>query len=128
MFDSVVDPPATRVRAILQRLPTIQQVGVAVLFILIGSGKFDANGMWVELFDQIGLGQWFRYLTGIMQAGGGMLVLFRRTLTLGTAMIACTMIGAAIVDVVVMRQPVFMIIPLLLLIVVTTTWATARAR
>jgi putative oxidoreductase len=80
------------------------------------------------MFDEIGLGQGFRYLTGAMQVGGGVLMLFRRTLTLGAAMLACTMVGAAVVDVAVVGQPVFMIIPLLLLIAVATTWATSVNR
>ena len=128
MFDTVVGEPPSRRQLFLQKLPTFQQAGVAALFVFIGWGKFDSEGMWVQLFDQIGWGQWFRYLTGVMQAGGGILVLFRRTLTLGTAMIASTMVGAAIVDIVVMKAAIFMIIPLLLLIVVLATWATARAR
>ena len=128
MFDTLVGEPPSRRQVFLQKLPTVQQVGVAALFVFIGSGKFDSDGMWVQLFEQIGWGQWFRYLTGVMQAGGGILVLFRRTLTLGTASIAATMIGAAITDVVVMKAPVFIMIPLLLLTVVLATWATARAR
>ena len=75
----------------------ILRVAVSVVFFLVGSSKFDAGSMWVKLFDQIGLGQWFRYLTGILQIGGAALVLIPRTFLVGIGLLACTMAGAAVV-------------------------------
>jgi putative oxidoreductase len=127
MFDSVGGQPPSRLRLLLQKLPTVQQVGVGLLFVFIGWGKFDSDPrrMWVQIFDEIGLGQWFRYLTGVMQVGGGILMVFRKTMTAGAAMLAYTMRGAAFVDVVMLQEPVF-IIPLLLFIVIAPAWATSR--
>ena len=35
----------------------------------------DAASHWVRTFDAIGLGQWFRYATGIVEVAGGLLFL-----------------------------------------------------
>jgi len=61
--------------------------------------------MWVRLFGQIGLGQWFRYLTGIMQIAGAVLVLIPRMSLVGIALAACTMLGASIAWLTVLRAP-----------------------
>ena len=101
---------------------------VALAFGFIGATKLSTNphGMWVKLFDDIGLGQWFRYFTGAMQAGGAALMLTRWTLSLGAAMLACTMIGAAFVDVFIEHQPGFAFFPLALLGIVVSVWYACR--
>ena len=73
----------------------ILRVAVAVVFFSIGSSKFDAKSIWVKLFDQIGFGQWFRYLTGILQIAGAVLVVVPRTLLAGIGLLSLTMVGAA---------------------------------
>jgi putative oxidoreductase len=73
----------------------ILRVAVAVVFISIGTSKFDATSMWVKLFDQIGFGQWFRYLTGVLQIAGAVLVVVPRTFLAGIGLLALTMVGAA---------------------------------
>jgi hypothetical protein len=99
---------------------------VGALFILIGYTKFDDNprGEWVRIFELIGFGQWFRYFTGVVQITGGLLMAVRRTLTVGAAMLACTMVGAAAVDVFLLGSPL-VIAPLLLLIIIATVWVAA---
>jgi len=51
---------------------TLPAIAVGVLFIAIGYGKFDGNPrrMWFRIFEQIGLGQWFRIFTGVVQVTG----------------------------------------------------------
>ena len=106
----------------------VVRVVVAAVFVFIGATKLSTNpnGIWVKLFDDIGLGQWFRYFTGAMQAGGAVLMLTRWTLTLGAAMIACTMVGAAIVDAFVVHEPGFAFFPLALLGIVVSVWYACR--
>src|SRR5215467_11306925 len=65
-----------------------------VAFILIGRTNFGDHSGWIQIFAQIGLGQWFRYFTGIFQVLGGVLVLIPRTFGIGLMMIASTMLGA----------------------------------
>ena len=110
-------------RGALRSLPAI---GVSALFIVIGYTKFndDPASEWVRIFDQIGLGQWFRYVTGAVQIAGGILMAPRRTRTAGALMLATTMLGAAVVDVVILGSPL-VIAPLLLLFVIATVWVTS---
>jgi uncharacterized membrane protein YphA (DoxX/SURF4 family) len=124
MFEQVsVEEPQSRWRSMARALP---RIGVGVVFILIGSSKFDndPNGEWYEIFERIGLGQWLRYLTGVMQVSGGLLMVFRRTLTPGAALLACTMAGAALVELFIIPSPI-VIVPLLLLMVIIVTWLMA---
>jgi putative oxidoreductase len=124
MFETVAaEPPQSRLRAIGRALP---RVGLAVLFVLVGYTKFesDPRGEWVQIFDRIGVGQWLRYVTGVMQVGGAILLLPRRTLTVGAAMLACTMAGAAVVDLIIVPSPI-VIVPLLLLMIIIVVWLTA---
>jgi len=75
-------------------------------------------------FDKIGWGQWVRYVTGMMQVTGGVLVLIPRTLAVGAAMLACTMVGATIVDVFVLHMA-FFFIPLFFLAAIIVAWLTS---
>ena len=127
MFESVEGPPPSHLRLALRRLPPVQQIGVAVLFVLIGWSKFDSDPrhMWVQIFDRIGFGQWLRYVTGVLQVGGAVLLLVPKTITIGVAMLACTMLGAAFSDAFVLQQPVF-VVPLLLFIAILAVWVTSR--
>lgn len=124
MFEQVIaEEPPSRVRAIVKILP---RVGLALFFVAVGYTKFndDPRGEWVQIFERIGVGQWLRYVTGVMQVGGAILLLPRRTLTVGAAMLACTMAGAAFVDLFIMTSPI-VIVPLLLLMIVIVVWLTA---
>lgn len=55
--------------------------------------------MWVPLFGRIGLGQWFRYTTGIVEVGAGILLLIPQATWVAVALLTCTMIGALMVHV-----------------------------
>ena len=45
-------------------------------------------------FQQIGLGQWFRYLTGILEIVGGIMVLMPPVVAIGGVLLSCIMVGA----------------------------------
>jgi hypothetical protein len=51
-------------------------IALAGMFLLAGSSKLLGAPAMVELFDAIGIGQWFRYLTGLIKVGSvlGLLV------------------------------------------------------
>lgn len=76
---------------------------VAAFFVVMGLEKFpsDPRGAWVPVFKQIGIGQWFRYATGVVEILGGVLFLFPRTCLIGGAILTCTMVGAMLVHIVV---------------------------
>ncbi|HXV16659.1 MAG TPA: DoxX family protein, partial [Gemmatimonadaceae bacterium] len=77
------------------------RISLALVFVLTGIDKIATGSQphWVHVFDQIGIGQWFRYATASIEIIGGLLCLIPLTTTLGAAMLACTMIGAMSVHV-----------------------------
>lgn len=107
-------------------LTWMARLAVVAAFVFIGATKANSNprGRWVEIFQLIGWGQWFRYVTGTVQVTGALLLTWR-TITLGAFLLVCTMIGAMIVDVVVVHAVGLALMPLILIGIVTATWFTA---
>lgn len=103
----------------------VPRLAIAVAFISIGSGKFTSDPMWVDTFGRIGLGQWFRYFTGTVQLVGACLVLISRTFVIGIALLACTMIGAMVAWITVLRTPFNAVIPGAILIALIAVGAQA---
>ncbi|HWD98304.1 MAG TPA: DoxX family protein, partial [Bryobacteraceae bacterium] len=68
---------------------------IAVFFSAVGLDKFGNS--WVKFFQQPGMGQWFRYFTGAVEILGSLLVLIPATVTIGLALLACTMASAALI-------------------------------
>jgi putative oxidoreductase len=75
----------------------VLRIAVCAVFVGVGATKFQSQSMWVGMFDQIGLGNWFRYLTGGLQVAGGLLFLVPRTAPIGAIVTGCTMAGAILV-------------------------------
>ena len=115
-------PAKLALRSLVQSIPA---AAVGLLFIFIGYTKFssDPHSEWVRIFEQIGIGQWFRIFTGVMQITGGVFMMPRKTRTVGAVMLGATMIGAAAVDVLILGSPL-VIAPLLLLFLIATAWVT----
>jgi putative oxidoreductase len=72
------------------------RAGFALLFISAGAEKFGSNSGWTQLFQQIGVGQWFRYFTGVVEIVGAAFLLIPWTVTAGVALLACTLAVAAL--------------------------------
>lgn len=83
---------------------------VAFAFVVTGLDKFVAAA-WAGLFAAIGLGQWFRYFTGVVEIAGGLLFLIPAATPVGAAMLVATMIGAMAVHVVVLKHPADALFP-----------------
>ena len=94
----------------------ILRLAVAGVFLSVGASKFDENSYWVKLFNQIGFGQWFRYLTGVLQVLGAVLVVVPRTFLIGIGILAATMAGATAVWIVRFGAPGNAIIPAVVLV------------
>lgn len=122
----LTEPESHRIDIFTAWLP---RLGVVLAFLFIGSTKFnnDPRGEWYKIFEQIGLGQWFRYFTGAMQVSGALLLLTPWTRTAGAAMLACTMVGAMIVDIVIAHAIGYAFVPLLLLCAIAATWLAGRS-
>jgi uncharacterized membrane protein len=59
----------------------------------------------VQEFAQIGLGQWFRYLTGILELSGAIGLLVPKYRFWASLQITAVMAGAAAVNIVSLHQP-----------------------
>ena len=67
---------------------------VALAFVFVGSGKLAGTDAMVELFDKVGLGQWFRYLTGLLEVTGAIGLLIPRYAFYAAVLLVIVMIGA----------------------------------
>jgi uncharacterized membrane protein YphA (DoxX/SURF4 family) len=74
----------------------VLQIGAAGMFLMVGFLKLSGNPQLVGLFEAIGLGQWFRYLTGSLEVAGAILLLIPRTSGLAALMLFGVMVGAVI--------------------------------
>ena len=72
----------------------IIRVLLALAFVASACGKFVGGAQVVEAFDKIGLGQWFRYFTGLTELSGGILIAIPATGFWGALILAVTMCGA----------------------------------
>jgi len=72
----------------------ILQIGAAGMFLMVGFFKVTGDPQMVGLFDAIGLGQWFRYVTGSLEVLGALLLLIPRLSGLGALLLMGVMIGA----------------------------------
>jgi len=101
---------------------TIQAV-TAAMFLAAGISKVSGVPAMVQMFDLIGAGQWFRYVTGAIEIAGAVLVLVPSLASIGAIALAATMAGAIVTHLfVVGGSPV---VPILLL-ASTTLIAWAR--
>lgn len=69
-------------------------VVVAGMFLLSGGMKLAGVAMQVQLFDAIGIGQWFRYLTGLLEVGGAIGLFVPQIAALAAGLLALVMVGA----------------------------------
>jgi putative oxidoreductase len=72
------------------------QVFTAAAFLVAGFAKLSGQPMMVETFEKVGVGQWFRYLTGAIEIGSAILLLIPRLTPVGAALLICTMTGAVL--------------------------------
>jgi putative oxidoreductase len=74
----------------------VLQVASAAMFLLAGSMKLAGAPLMVQMFGVIGLGQWFRYLTGAIEVVAAVLLLIPSVAAYGAAALVVTMVGAII--------------------------------
>ena len=63
---------------------------------MAGFAKLSGQPMMVETFDKIGIGQWFRYVTGGIEVASAISLLIPRLSPVGGAILVCTMCGAVL--------------------------------
>jgi putative oxidoreductase len=97
-------------------------IALAAMFVMAGGSKLAGAPAMVQLFDAIGLGQWFRYVTGTIEIGSAILLLIPSLASRGGLLLAATMAGAVITHLfIVPGNPV---VPMVLLVAsLAIAWA-----
>lgn len=72
---------------------------LTVAFVGAGGAKLAGVEMMVATFEIIGFGQWFRYLTGLIEVGGAALLWVPNRQVLGASLLGATMVGAVLTHV-----------------------------
>lgn len=85
--------PVRRGRAPLIAL-WIVQIGLAAMFLLAGGSKLLGAPAMVTLFDGVGIGQWFRYVTGLIEVTSALALLRPQFAVYGALALVSTTIGA----------------------------------
>jgi putative oxidoreductase len=72
---------------------TVQGI-LAAAFLAAGSAKLAGVPFMVELFDQIGIGQWFRIVTGVVEVAGAIALVVPSLASVGALWLGFTMVCA----------------------------------
>ncbi|MEX3016709.1 DoxX family protein [Gymnodinialimonas hymeniacidonis] len=75
-------------------LPLAVKALLTLAFVAAGAAKLIGAEMMVATFDAIGWGQWFRYLTGVIEVGAAILLWVPGKQIIGAALLVATMISA----------------------------------
>jgi uncharacterized membrane protein YphA (DoxX/SURF4 family) len=94
-----------RHRAPLDVLLLCVQVILALVFVNASWAKLTGTPEMVALFSAVGLGQWFRYVTGILELTGAVLIMVPKTRRAGAALLATVMLGALAAHLFILHAP-----------------------
>ena len=75
---------------------------VTLTFVGAGAAKLAGAAVMVDLFAKVGLGQWFRYVTGLLEVAAGIGLLISRYAFYAAVVLAIVMAGAFIAHVTVL--------------------------
>ena len=101
----------------------VTQIALAAMFLLAGATKLVGAPAMVNLFAAIGLGQWFRYVTGAIEISAAVALLIPSAAPFGAILLVLTMFGAAIANLFIGQSPA---VPLVLLLVAAAVAWTRR--
>ena len=85
----------------------VLKVALALMFLGAGGFKLSGQPAAVSEFDTVGLGQWFRYFTAIVEVAGALLLLWPRTTFYGAILMGIITIGAFVAQLVVLHGDIF---------------------
>lgn len=94
MTDSTTAQPARPAGKIASIALWLLQILLAVAFLGAGFSKLSGAPPMVTLFENIGMGQWFRYVTGALEIVGAILLLIPRLSGVGALLLTGVMLGA----------------------------------
>ena len=102
----------------------VTQIALAAMFLMAGGSKLIGAPAMVALFDAIGWGQWFRYVTGAIEITAAVALLIPSAAVFGAMLLIPTMIGAVTANLFLGQS----VAPPLVLLAVASTIAWARRK
>lgn len=69
---------------------------LTLAFAAAGLAKLAGVDMMVATFDAVGIGQWFRYVTGVIELGSAILLWVPGAQFFAAGLLVCTMFGAVL--------------------------------
>ena len=109
----------------------VLRIILGLLVLEVGITKLTGTAHTVDWFAAIGWGQWFRYLTGLLDVAGAALLFVPRWARYGAIVIACSVGTATAITFTVLRHdpvwgsPAMKLVPLVLtLLAVVLAWLT----
>ncbi|MDB4900592.1 MAG: hypothetical protein JWN53_2400 [Gemmatimonadetes bacterium] len=83
----------------------LTELVLAGTFILVGGAKLIGRADMITLFHDIGVGNWLRYLTGIIEVGGAMLMVVPVATSASALLLGALMIAATLIELLVLHRP-----------------------
>ena len=99
----------------------LTQIALAVMFLMAGGSKLVGVPAMVSLFDALGLGQWFRYVTGVIEVVSGIALLVPSAAVFGAMLLIPTMLGAVAANLFLGQSPAVPVV--LLLFAAAVAWS-----
>jgi putative oxidoreductase len=98
--------PAASKISLLQSIPGwILSALLALIFLSVGAMKLMSRPAMVQEFAQVGLGQWFRYFTGILEVAGAICIVVPPLSRWGALLLATVMSGAVVAHLMALHSP-----------------------
>jgi putative oxidoreductase len=124
---------------IAHRALWVLQILLGVFFVVASAApKFFGEATAVEIFAQIGAGQWFRYLVGVLELAGGIGLMVPRLAGPAALGLMGLMVGAAYTQAVVLDAPAMITTPAIIFVLAAviawgrrnsiTAWLPGRPR
>jgi putative oxidoreductase len=108
--------PTTRSR-VAHRALWVLQILMGVFFIVASAApKFWGDPYAVQIFTEIGAGQWFRYLIGAIELAGGIGLMVPRLAGPAAVGLMGLMIGAGYTQAVVLDAPTMVVTPVIIFV------------
>ena len=124
MSTSTLQPSPTLVRSRPATIALwILQILLAGTVLGAGGAKLAGAAKMVAMYDAIGVGQWFRFVTGIFEIGGAIALLTPRLSALAAVWVMCIMVGAIITHLAILHSS-----PMLAIVLLTGLGIVAYAR
>ena len=80
----------------MDKVVLVVKVLLTLAFVAAGFAKLSGAEMMVQTFEAVGVGQWFRYVTGIIEIGAPILLWVKGRQWIGAGLLTATMIGAVL--------------------------------